>query len=158
MMFWKRNNDEFPTALGNGLWIGGEYEVQMWFAKKKDQVPIHLWIDLREELEWNRKIEAPPHIISLKLPLQDGDTHAGNYLVPAAVQIVQKALDRGKHVLVSCHEGKSRSAAIILGLWAMQEGGLETATNRLRALRPQCDVHPDLLTWIMDEYGHSSEC
>lgn len=59
-------------------------------------------------------------------------------VLPRCVTFIQEGLQAGRGVLVHCFQGKSRSAAVIMGFLMHSEGlSFEGALARIRAARPR---------------------
>ena len=95
-----------------------------------------------------------PHIDGLKyhkVGLHDGDNN-DVYEYAAAAKIVLDALNHGKKVLLHCHEGRSRSAAVAIVALAI----LESKKPRFAPVCPSCGQgkHSDFMVITDSVYPH----
>lgn len=72
----------------------------------------------------------------------------GNNAIVVACSLVLLGglLKEGHKVLVHCHEGKSRSAAVIVSylVKAKEHSTFEEAEAELKSIRPRVDIHPEV--------------
>jgi len=79
--FWKQSTNEYePTQVDEYLWVSEEYEVQIWFHESSN-APVDVWIDLRQDAEWNRIIDCPASVLKIRLPFQDGGDQIRDYII-----------------------------------------------------------------------------
>lgn len=131
------------TQVLNWLYIGGEDEVDSVLPK------VDAWIDLRHFSYMNRRIYVPQQVTYLRFPFEDGNLDEARRVLPLAKCVLDKLKAEGKHVLVSCHAGVSRSA--LLALWMMaEEMGYEKAWCTLKALRPQVEIDKRFLPLLQE--------
>lgn len=80
---------------------------------------IDCWIDLRDHRPSNRIIYIPKEVEYLSFPFQDGNYEEATQVLPEAKAMLTQRLREGKRVVVTCHQGMSRSALLIL--WHLSE-------------------------------------
>jgi protein-tyrosine phosphatase len=100
---------------------------------------VDIWIDFRNELPTNLKINVPSNVVDIKMPFVDGDLDKAKKVYPMAKLILNQAKINGQKVLVSCHAGASRSA--LLALWCMaEEMGYEKAYSKMKLINPNLKI------------------
>lgn len=118
--------------LGN-LFLGGEDDVDRLLYGVEEarnlnnggdfvgepQPLVDVWIDLRDLRDSNRYIFVPDGVLHSKFPFRDGNYKEAKETLPAAKTMLEQFLKEGKRVLVTCHQGRSRS--VILLLWYLSE-------------------------------------
>jgi protein-tyrosine phosphatase len=104
--------------------------------EKLPKPQIEVWIDLRDIRETNRKVLIPEEVEYILIPFRDGVIVEAKEFLPAAKRILTDKLADKKRVLVTCHQGRSRS--VMLLLWYLSEtlGTFEEAEKLIRSKRP----------------------
>jgi len=115
------------------LYLCGEKQVEQSLDK------VDIWIDFRNELSTNLEIKVPNNVVVIKLPFIDGDLEKAKKVYPIAKLILKQAKNNGQKVLVSCHQGLSRSA--LLALWCMaEEMGYEKAYDKMKLINSNLKI------------------
>ncbi|WCK57559.1 hypothetical protein PP175_26195 (plasmid) [Aneurinibacillus sp. Ricciae_BoGa-3] len=137
------------TRISDWLWVGGEDDVDVplygrdfTFQDKKAlmegktievQPKVNIWIDFRDSRQDNRKIYIPSSVTYISIPFRDGDLERAKSSWKVAKRLVD-ARTQEDGFLITCHEGKSRSATFVLWLLS-EEQGFDEAWNRLKRKR-----------------------
>lgn len=139
--------DEFRygvSKLTDWLFLGGEEDVCQVLGE------IDIWLDFRHFGKWNRKIFLPDKVVLIRMPFEDGDVDKAKVILPMCKDLVLKARDQGKKVLLSCHAGVSRSALLALMILVDELGDPERAWFRLKEKRPHVEFHDNFLPIVKD--------
>lgn len=124
---------EYSEIIDEKLYISGEDELDELLYGEEESLNLNLhgkfndhplpkidvWIDLRDIRESNRKVLIPTGIEYISIPFVDGNLEQAEEFLPIAKSILSSRMSNGKRVLVSCHQGKSRS--VLLVLWYLCE-------------------------------------
>ncbi|MDN3019939.1 dual specificity protein phosphatase [Paenibacillus sp. BSR1-1] len=102
---------------------------------------IDVWIDLRDVRDSNRNVFLPENVEYISVPFRDGVIEEAKTYLPIAKEILGKKLANKKRVLVTCHQGRSRS--VMLLVWYLSEtmGTFDKAYKLIRSKRPI--INPD---------------
>jgi len=109
---------------------------------------IDAWIDLRDQRDSNRKIYLPNTIHYYSYPFRDGNVEEANITLPKAKEKLTSLLKEGNRVLVTCHEGKSRS--FLLVMWQLIENGESVldAYWEIKSKRPIVEPHKNFQSFM----------
>lgn len=132
------------SKLTDWLFLGGEEDVCQILDK------VDVWIDFRNFGRWNRKIFLPNHVVLIRMPFKDGDLEKAEVILPICKDIVLKAKNDGKKILVSCHAGVSRSALLALMVLAEEFQSAEKAWRRLKIERPHVEFHDNFRSLVKE--------
>lgn len=97
---------------------------------------IDTWIDLRDLRPNNRKIYLPSTVEYLPFPFRDGFLSEAREHLPLAKEALENCLGSNKRVLVTCHQGRSRSVMLLLWYLAEKEGSYLDAYWTIKGARP----------------------
>jgi protein-tyrosine phosphatase len=129
------------SKLTDWLFLGGEEDVCQILDK------VDVWIDFRNFGRWNRKIFLPNHVVLIRMPFKDGDLEKAEVILPICKDIVLKAKNDGKKILVSCHAGASRFALLVLMVLA-DVMGVEDAMLKIMAERTIIEFHDNFIPLV----------
>lgn len=132
------------------LYLGGEDDVDMLLygeeearhlngkgAFKESPTPqIETWIDLRDNRSNNRCIHVPEGVEYISIPFRDGFLEEAREHLPRAKEILTDHLRENKRVMVTCHQGRSRSVMLLLWYLAEKEGSFLDAYWTIKGSRP----------------------
>lgn len=155
---WDYKNG-YSEILENSLYVCGEDDLDELFYgeeearningkgqfKHQPQPIVDIWIDLRDLRKNNRKLFIPNNVKLFSVPFKDGDLIAAKEYLPKALCILKNELSQEKKVVISCHEGKSRS--MILLLWFLSEkfNSFYDALLHLQSKRPIMSIDKKFL-------------
>lgn len=158
----------FTEIIPNQLYMGGEDDVDdlLYGEEQARQLngngtfttaptpQIDAWIDLRDLRESNRSVYLPNNIEYYPYPFRDGNVEEAKTVLPRAKERLTVLLKEGKRVLVSCHEGKSRS--FLLVMWQLIENGESVfdAYWEVKAKRPIVEHHKNFQVFL-DEWKNN---
>jgi len=97
---------------------------------------IDTWIDLRDNRPSNRQIYIPEGVQYVSIPFRDGFLDEARVNLPLAEQVLRNALNANQKVLVTCHQGRSRSVILLLWYFAKKEGSFLDAYWLIKGKRP----------------------
>ena len=97
---------------------------------------IDVWIDLRDIRESNRKVFLPEEVEYISVPFRDGVIEEARTYLPIAKEILSKNLADKKRVLVTCHQGRSRSVMLLVWYLCETLGSFDKAYKLVRSKRP----------------------
>lgn len=154
----------FSEIIPNQLYIAGEDDVdQLLYGKEearhlnstfsfkgKPDPQIDCWIDCRDIRKNNRQVYIPKEIEKYDFPFKDGDYESAKKTLPKAKEVLKQILKNGKRVLVTCHEGRSRSVLLVLYLLAEEKSFLN-AYLHLQSKRPIMNIHKNFQPFL-DEW------
>ena len=148
-----------------GLFIAGEDDVDrllygeeearhfnnhFTFATKP--VPqIDCWIDLRDSRDSNRKVYVPDSVQKVDFPFKDGNVEEARAVIPQALACLTDCMAQGKRVLVSCHEGKSRSCLLVL-LYLKTKMQAFEAEMLMQQKRPIASIDKRFKSWLSETH------
>ena len=102
-------------------------------------------LNLARDLD-DQPLPTLPDVHRYHIGIMDG---GGNNAIVAACALVLLGglLKEGHKVLVHCHVGKSRSAALVASylVKAKSHETIEEAEKELQSIRPRVDIHPEVL-------------
>lgn len=143
------------SEILDNLFLGGEDDVDrllygMEEAKNinnkgafvgEPEPSVDVWMDLRDIRNNNRYVFVPDEVLHVKFPFRDGVYKEAQEVLPTAKDMLEHYLSQGKKVLVTCHQGRSRS--VILLLWYLSEkfGSFQNAYWHIKNKRPI--IEPD---------------
>jgi hypothetical protein len=153
------------SIIADNLYLGGEDDVdQLLYGMEvartlngkgilvgEPNPSVDIWIDLRDIRDNNRRVFVPDGVEHIPLPFRDGVYAEAESMLPIAKSVLEKGLAEGKRVLVTCHQGRSRS--FILLLWHLSEkfGSYQNAywhiKNRRSIVEPDRAFKPFLEEW-----------
>lgn len=124
---------EYSEIMNEKLYICGEDELDELLYGEEESLNINIhgkfndkplpkidvWIDLRDIRDSNRNVFIPSEIEYIPIPFADGNLEQAEEFLPMAKRILSDRISNDKRVLVSCHQGKSRS--VLLVLWYLSE-------------------------------------
>lgn len=110
------------------LFIAGEDEIdELLYGKEEarrsyqtEEAPsapdpqIDVWLDVRDLRASNRQVVIPENVEWLQLPFRDGNVEEAEEVLPRALALCQKAWNEEKRLLITCHQGRSRSFLIMV--------------------------------------------
>ena len=103
----------------------------------KEPVPqIDVWIDLRDIRDTNRTVFIPEQVEYISIPFHDGKLDEAREHLPHALQALTDRMDKNKRVLVSCHQGRSRSVMLLLWYLSQKERSFMDAYWTIKGKRP----------------------
>ncbi|RNB89618.1 hypothetical protein EDM56_10560 [Brevibacillus fluminis] len=155
----------YSEILKEQLYIGGEDDIDellygtiesrnlngkgSFFESPMPQ--IDTWIDLRDHRPNNRKIYIPTEVEYFSLPFADGSYIEAEQILPKAKEVLTNKLNNGNRVLVTCHQGRSRSALLVLWYLAETLGSYSEAFKVLKdkryIIKPDRNFSPFLEEW-----------
>lgn len=144
----------FAEVLPNSLYLCGEDDLDelLYGAEeaqnlngqgqftKQPEPQVDVWVDLRDLRPNNRQVFIPEAVQHLSFPFQDGRLEEAREHLPIALKALEKALEEGKRVLVSCHQGRSRSSLLLLQYLCKTSESFQNSYWRLKAQRPNMDI------------------
>jgi hypothetical protein len=153
------------STIFDNLFLGGEDDVDKLLYgieqarsinnngifTEEPEPSVDVWIDLRDIRESNRRVFVPDGVEHVPIPFRDGVYKEAKEMLPLAKDILEKRLDEGKRVLVTCHQGRSRS--VILLLWHLSEkfNSYQNAywhiKNKRPIIEPDRNFKPILEEW-----------
>ena len=85
----------------------------------------------------------PRHVIHIEMPIDDSMDQSLREVAPLAYKHIMNSVKEGRRVLVHCHAGKSRSAAIVIYYLMNRYGkSFEDALAYLKLRRP--GINPNM--------------
>ncbi|NOU70291.1 hypothetical protein GC098_02365 [Paenibacillus sp. LMG 31458] len=102
---------------------------------------IDVWIDLRDIRSSNRNVYTPEGIEYIVFPFRDGELSEAKEFLPKAKEALQNRIERNKRILVTCHQGRSRSVMLLLWFLGEKGGSFTKAFKEIKAKRPI--IEPD---------------
>jgi protein-tyrosine phosphatase len=144
------------------LFLGGEDDVdELLYGKEesrnlngkgvfhnKPTPQIDVWIDLRDVRDSNRKVFLPDKIEYLSVPFRDGVIEEARTNLPIAKKLLGEKLADNKRVLVTCHQGRSRSVMLLLWYFSETLGTFEESYKLIRSKRPIIDPDKNFTSLI----------
>lgn len=97
---------------------------------------IDVWIDLRDIRSSNRNVFIPEAIEYLAFPFRDGELDEAKEFLPKAKEALQNRIYQHKRILVTCHQGRSRSVMLLLWFLVEKGGSFKKAFNDIKTKRP----------------------
>jgi protein-tyrosine phosphatase len=136
--------------IKNSLYLGGEDDIDHLLYGEEEarhlngkgtfkNAPTPLvdtWIDLRDHRSNNRMVFIPENVEYLPFPFRDGFLDEAREHLPKAKEVLSQHLQNNKRVLVTCHQGRSRSVMLLLWYLAEQEGSFFDAYWTIKGARP----------------------
>lgn len=101
---------------------------------------VDVWIDLRDLRDNNRQVFIPKEVAYISIPFRDGVLSQAKEYLPLAKKELEKAMNLNKRVMVSCHQGKSRSSMLLLWYLCEKMGSFQDAYWHLKSKRPIIDT------------------
>lgn len=140
--------------LPNQLYLGGEDDVdELLYGKeeafnlngkgqfhKNPEPMVDMWIDLRDLRDNNRQVFVPSTVEHVSIPFQDGVLEQAREHLPTAMKVLKEALNSNKRVLVSCHQGKSRSSLLLLWFLCQKMESFQESYWHLKSKRPIMEI------------------
>jgi protein-tyrosine phosphatase len=88
-----------------------------------------------------------------KIPIPDSPLITITDYFPAAFEFIHTALSTGKHVLVHCFAGKSRSASVVIGYLIKHcNMRFEEAYTHVKHIRPSIDPNIGFYCQLQEEF------
>ncbi|PFH80345.1 dual specificity protein phosphatase [Bacillus sp. AFS088145] len=106
------------------------------FFQNMPNPQVDVWIDLRDIRESNRKVFLPEKVEYISVPFRDGVIEEARTYLPIAKEILSKNLADKKRVLVTCHQGRSRSVMLLIWYLCETLGSFDKAYKLVRLKRP----------------------
>lgn len=136
--------------IKGSLYLGGEDDVDVLLygeeasrhlnGKGAFEAPpspqVDTWIDLRDLRKSNRSVFIPENVEHITIPFQDGNLEEARTHLPLAKKVLEEHLNEGKQVLVTCHQGKSRSVMLLLWYLTEKESSFLDAYWLIKGVRP----------------------
>lgn len=107
--------------------------------KNQPSPMIDVWIDLRDIRSSNRNIFIPEGTEYLAFPFRDGELNEAKEFLPKAKEALQNRSDQHKRILVTCHQGRSRSVMLLLWFLGEKGGSFTQAFKDIKTKRPIID-------------------
>lgn len=155
----------FSEILPSSLYLGGEDDIDdlLYGVEEARHLngkgaflhaptpQIDVWIDLRDIRSSNRQVYLPDGIQYVSIPFHDGNLEEARTYLPQAKQQLTSFLEEGKRVLVTCHQGRSRSVMLVLWHLCERENSFLSAYWDLKGKRavmePDKRFQPLLNEW-----------
>jgi protein-tyrosine phosphatase len=99
----------------------------------------------------NRKVFLPDEIEYISVPFRDGVIEEARINLPVAKEIVAKKIADKKRILVTCHQGRSRSVMLLLWYLSKTNGTVEEVYKLLHSKRPIIQPDKNFLP-LIDEW------
>lgn len=145
----------FSEIIQNKLYLVGEDDIdELLYGEEEarnlngkgtfNQQPtpmIDVWIDLRDIRSSNRKVFIPNGVEHIQIPFRDGVLEEAREHLPKAKEILKQKLEENKRIVVGCHQGRSRSAMLLIWLFAEEQKNFLDAYWDIKSKRPI--VEPD---------------
>lgn len=104
--------------------------------QSEPQPQIDTWIDLRDLRPNNRQIFVPSTVEYLPFPFRDGVLEEAREHLPKAKEALERSIRDNRRVLVTCHQGRSRSVMLLLWHLSEKEGSYLDAYWTIKGARP----------------------
>lgn len=126
-------NDDV-TPIFDWLYLGG-------IKNTRKTLPfVDVWYDFKWDMREPKKLHIPQHLLVHHLPFDDGDIETAKPIWERCVKEILAYKQEGKKIFVSCYEGVSRSAVLVLWLCCEIFGEYEMAMHHIKSCRR---IHPD---------------
>lgn len=144
----------YAEVLPNSLYLCGEDDVDELLYGRTESANLNgkggfvgspnplvdVWIDLRDMRTNNRQVFVPEAVEHLSFPFQDGQLEQAREHLPTALKALEEAMNDGKRVLVSCHQGRSRSSLLLLQYLCKGSESFQDSYWRLKSQRPSMEI------------------
>jgi protein-tyrosine phosphatase len=121
-------------AMGGGsVWLGAgtAAKARHWFDARGITAVLNVSRDIPNYFERDARFEYH----SLRCDDTEGDAQAMGSQLEPALATLERWVGDGRHVLVHCHAGRSRSATVVLAFMMQRGVPLEEAIERVSARR-----------------------